>query len=94
MTAPTLSNRTEAELIQRMDWRSEFEYHLTILAHMCDPEIINTIVLWTHSADDLDADYKAAKKVFINRGNDNCQTVNTDCDSPLAIVRDIWRYME
>lgn len=96
MTAPILPNRTEAELIQRMDWRSEFKYHLTMLAHMCDSEITNVVIVWTHSADDLDADYKAARKVRIYRGkgNDNSQSINTNCDSPLAIVRDIWRYIE
>ena len=95
MTAPTLPNRAETELIlQHQKWRNEFESHLGYLAQMCDPEITNVVIVWTHSADDLDADYKAARKVFINRGIDNSQTVNTDCDSPLAIVKDIWRRME
>ena len=97
MTAPTLPNRAQAEkelILQHLKWRSEFESHLGFLAQMCDPEIINTIVLWTHSADDLDADYKAAKIVYLSRGFGNSQTVNTNCDSPLEIVRDIWRRME
>lgn len=92
-----MPKRTAAEtnfIIERLEWRHEFESHLGFLAQMCDPEITNVVIVWTHSADDIDADYKAAKIVYLSRGFDNSQTVNTNCDSPMAIIRDIWRYIE
>ena len=99
MMITEMPKRTDAEtnfIIEHIKWRHEFENHLGYLAHMCDQEITNVAIVWTHSADDLDADYKAARKVRIYRGkgNDNSQSINTNCDSPLAIVRDIWRYIE
>ena len=91
---PKRSHEDTELIIQHIKWRHEFESHLGFLAKMCDPEITNVVIVWTHSADDLDADYKAAKIVYLSRGFGNSQTVNTNCDSPLAIVRDIWRRME
>ena len=60
---------------------------------MCDPEITKIVIVWTHSADDLNADYKAARHAYIDRSEDY-QKVNTECDSPMMIVKDIWRYIE
>lgn len=91
-----LQKRTdeEAELIvKHIKWRHEFESSISTLAHMCDPEIEGVMIVWANDINDIKADYKAAKKAYINR-SDISQNISVDCDSPMAIVKDIWRRME
>ena len=96
--------RTDPEtemIIQHIRWRREFESHLGYLAYLCDPEIINIVIVWTHSTEDLivcrvskDADFKAARKALIYRGvGDNSRSINIEGDSPASIVADVWRYI-
>lgn len=84
---------TNTEIVNRIRWRHEFESSLSELAHMCDPEIEGIMIIWANNINDLSADYKAAKHAYIDRSEDS-QKINTDCDSPMMIVKDIWRWME
>ena len=56
---------------------------------MCDPEIEGVMIVWKNDINDLNADYKAARYAYINRSEDY-QKINTECDSPMMIVKDIW----
>ena len=85
-------NKTD-EIIAHKKWHAEFASYLTSMARMCDPEIIEIIIVWKNDVYDISKDYKAAVNAIICRCA-NEQTLNVECDSPMMIVKNIWRRME